>query len=210
MVSAAEYFENSARPRNPGGRPPAQRIPAGRRAVRAAGTAPPRATRRRADRRAIPRFRWSRRTPAKVQHHDRPETRPLVGHQAGNPPHQDLGQREQQDERQAHRPRRLGAKQMRRTPGQPPARRGMIEIAETEHASGCHHIALVHPQPGRRGERQPDQRCSGDQPEIGESLMECGCFCCLQTFAATEVIDWIDDGDTPFARIAASRPCCPG
>ncbi len=27
--------------------------------------------------------------------------------------------------------------------------------------------------------------------------MNCGCFCCLQTFAAADVIDWIDDGDTP-------------
>jgi len=27
--------------------------------------------------------------------------------------------------------------------------------------------------------------------------MECGCFCCLQAFAASEVIDRIDDGDTP-------------
>ena len=27
--------------------------------------------------------------------------------------------------------------------------------------------------------------------------MECSCFCCLQTFPAVEVIDWIDDGDTP-------------
>jgi NAD-dependent SIR2 family protein deacetylase len=27
--------------------------------------------------------------------------------------------------------------------------------------------------------------------------MLCGCFCCLQTFEAVEVIDWIDDGDTP-------------
>lgn len=27
--------------------------------------------------------------------------------------------------------------------------------------------------------------------------MECGCCCCLQIFPATEVIDWIDDGDTP-------------
>jgi hypothetical protein len=31
--------------------------------------------------------------------------------------------------------------------------------------------------------------------------MECGC-CCLQTFAASEVIDWVDDGDTPLC------PCC--
>ena len=38
--------------------------------------------------------------------------------------------------------------------------------------------------------------------------MECGCFCCLRTFAAAEVIDWIDDGDTPLCPhcgIAASR-----
>jgi hypothetical protein len=27
--------------------------------------------------------------------------------------------------------------------------------------------------------------------------MWCGCFCCLQTFAADEVIDWVDDGETP-------------
>ena len=39
--------------------------------------------------------------------------------------------------------------------------------------------------------------------------MECGCFCCLQTFAAAEVIDWIDDGDTPLCAhrgIAAVLP----
>jgi len=39
--------------------------------------------------------------------------------------------------------------------------------------------------------------------------MDCGCFCCLQTFAAAEVIDWIDDGDTPlcpFCGIAAVLP----
>jgi hypothetical protein len=27
--------------------------------------------------------------------------------------------------------------------------------------------------------------------------MWCGCFCCLQIFRASDVIDWIDDGDTP-------------
>jgi NAD-dependent SIR2 family protein deacetylase len=27
--------------------------------------------------------------------------------------------------------------------------------------------------------------------------MYCGCFHCLQVFEATEVIDWIDDGETP-------------
>ncbi len=27
--------------------------------------------------------------------------------------------------------------------------------------------------------------------------MWCGCFCCLQIFPAADIIDWIDDGDTP-------------
>lgn len=27
--------------------------------------------------------------------------------------------------------------------------------------------------------------------------MYCGCFHCLQVYEATEVIDWIDDGETP-------------
>ena len=27
--------------------------------------------------------------------------------------------------------------------------------------------------------------------------MWCGCFYCLRTYPATEVIDWIDDGETP-------------
>jgi NAD-dependent SIR2 family protein deacetylase len=27
--------------------------------------------------------------------------------------------------------------------------------------------------------------------------MWCGCFHCLQVYEATEVIDWIDDGETP-------------
>ena len=27
--------------------------------------------------------------------------------------------------------------------------------------------------------------------------MFCGCFHCLQVYEATEVIDWIDDGETP-------------
>ena len=27
--------------------------------------------------------------------------------------------------------------------------------------------------------------------------MFCGCFHCLEVFEATEVIDWIDDGETP-------------
>jgi NAD-dependent SIR2 family protein deacetylase len=33
--------------------------------------------------------------------------------------------------------------------------------------------------------------------KIGESLMECGCFGCLQTFPALDVIDGINDGDAP-------------
>lgn len=32
--------------------------------------------------------------------------------------------------------------------------------------------------------------------------MEWGCFCCLQTFPAPKMIEWIDDGDTP------PRPQC--
>ncbi len=31
--------------------------------------------------------------------------------------------------------------------------------------------------------------------------MRCGCFCCLQTCAASAVIDWIDDGDTPLCPL---------
>jgi NAD-dependent SIR2 family protein deacetylase len=27
--------------------------------------------------------------------------------------------------------------------------------------------------------------------------MYCGCFHCLNVFEATEVVDWIDDGETP-------------
>jgi NAD-dependent SIR2 family protein deacetylase len=27
--------------------------------------------------------------------------------------------------------------------------------------------------------------------------MECGCYNCLQVFPGMEIIDWIDDGDTP-------------
>jgi NAD-dependent SIR2 family protein deacetylase len=45
---------------------------------------------------------------------------------------------------------------------------------------------------------------------IGESLMECGCFCCLQTFAASEVIDWIDDGDTPLCPHCGIAAVLPG
>ncbi len=31
--------------------------------------------------------------------------------------------------------------------------------------------------------------------------MYCGCFHCLQVFEATEVIDWVDDGETPLCPL---------
>ncbi len=99
--------------------------------------------------------------------HRRPESRPPVGHQAADPPDQELRHREQQDKRQPDHHRRLGAQQMGRPPGQPPTRRRMIEIAETQHPPGCHHIALVHAQPGGRGKREPDQGGRGDHSKIG-------------------------------------------
>ena len=40
--------------------------------------------------------------------------------------------------------------------------------------------------------------------------MECGCFCCLQTFAASEVTDWIDDGDTPLCPHCGIAAVLPG
>jgi hypothetical protein len=40
--------------------------------------------------------------------------------------------------------------------------------------------------------------------------MWCGCFCCLHTFAATEVIDWIDDGDTPLCPFCGMDSVLPG
>jgi NAD-dependent SIR2 family protein deacetylase len=46
--------------------------------------------------------------------------------------------------------------------------------------------------------------------KIGESLMECGCFCCLQTFPAVEVIDWVDDGDTPLCPYCGIAAVLPG
>ena len=45
---------------------------------------------------------------------------------------------------------------------------------------------------------------------IGGTFMECGCFCCLQTFPATEVIDWIDDGDTPLCPHCGIAAVLPG
>jgi NAD-dependent SIR2 family protein deacetylase len=31
--------------------------------------------------------------------------------------------------------------------------------------------------------------------------MFCGCFHCLEVYEATEVIDWIDDGETPLCPL---------
>jgi hypothetical protein len=40
--------------------------------------------------------------------------------------------------------------------------------------------------------------------------MWCGCFCCLQTFQADEIIDWIDDGDTPLCPFCEMATVMPG
>lgn len=40
--------------------------------------------------------------------------------------------------------------------------------------------------------------------------MECGCFSCLQIFPATEVIDWIDDGETPLCPLCGLATVMPG
>lgn len=34
--------------------------------------------------------------------------------------------------------------------------------------------------------------------------MECACFRCLTVFSATEIIDWIDDGNTPVCPYCGS------
>jgi hypothetical protein len=40
--------------------------------------------------------------------------------------------------------------------------------------------------------------------------MWCGCFCCLQTFPAAEVVDWIDDGETPLCPYCGIDAVLPG
>ena len=67
----------------------------------------------------------------------------VAGQLRAEPVHEPGGQREEQDEGQAHGDRRLGAKQMRRPPGQPPRSRRVIEIAEPQNAPGGDHVALV-------------------------------------------------------------------
>jgi hypothetical protein len=45
---------------------------------------------------------------------------------------------------------------------------------------------------------------------IGERVMECGCFCCLQTFPPEAVVDWTDDGDTPLCPYCGISAVLPG
>jgi NAD-dependent SIR2 family protein deacetylase len=40
--------------------------------------------------------------------------------------------------------------------------------------------------------------------------MRCGCFCCLQAFEPAEVIDWIDDGETPVCPYCGVAAVLPG
>ena len=39
---------------------------------------------------------------------------------------------------------------------------------------------------------------------VGVICMECSCFHCLTIFAAAEVVDWIDDGNTPLCPYCGS------
>ncbi len=98
-----------------------------------------------------------------VQGYRGPEPGPPVGYDAADAPDQELRASEQQDEGEADCDRWLGSQQMGGTPGEPPTGGRMVEIAETECASGCHHIAFVDPKTGGCGEDQPDQGGRGDQ-----------------------------------------------
>ncbi len=40
--------------------------------------------------------------------------------------------------------------------------------------------------------------------------MWCGCFHCLQVYRASEVIDWIDDGETPLCPFCGLDTVMPG
>lgn len=40
--------------------------------------------------------------------------------------------------------------------------------------------------------------------------MLCGCFACLHTFLAHEVIDWVDDGITPLCPTCGADAVMPG
>ena len=87
----------------------------------------------------------------------------------------------------------------------------MIEIAETEHPPGCHHIAFVHPQPGGRGEHQPDQGCPGDQPRrLEKASWSAAASVAFRPSPPPEVIDWIDDGDTPLCPHCGIAAVLPG
>lgn len=40
--------------------------------------------------------------------------------------------------------------------------------------------------------------------------MLCGCFACLHTFLAHEVVDWVDDGITPLCPDCGADAVMPG
>ncbi len=40
--------------------------------------------------------------------------------------------------------------------------------------------------------------------------MLCGCFSCLHVFLSTDVIDWIDDGETPLCPTCGMDTVLPG
>ena len=156
IVSTAEYLENNA---NPAHSPVAAHQPTGLAAGRRQRV---QQTQRRPEQggvqRSVGQHPGSGGHPEyrrKVQSHDRPEARPLVRDQAGDPPNEDLRQREQQDEWQADRPRRFGAEQVGGAPGEPPARRRMIEIAETQDRARLSPYSS-RPPPARWSRRTPD------------------------------------------------------
>ena len=91
----------------------------------------------------------------------------------------------------------------------------MIEIAETQIASGCHHIAFVNPETGCRGEGQPDQGGRGNQledwePEDWGKPHGVRLLLLPADLPGGEVIDWIDDGDTPLCRYCGIAAVLPG
>lgn len=41
--------------------------------------------------------------------------------------------------------------------------------------------------------------CGNNRSELLASEI-CGCFCCLEIFPPSEIVDWIDEGDLPLFR----------
>ena len=50
------------------------------------------------------------------------------------------------------------------------------------------------------------RHCSLHAEEIGRSTV-CGCFCCRNTFAPTEIIEWIDDQHVGEGRTGRTALC---